>query len=130
MLALDRGGICEGFAYRLPDQDKIGQIIRLLKREIDANPPTNVPMWIGLETTDGPLNALAFVALPDGPAYAGKRPLPEVARVLARAAGHWGSAAQYAFNTISHLEERGIRVDDLWQIQQLMATEIRAEFGR
>ena len=130
MLALDRGGICEGLAYRLPDQDKIEQIIRLLKREIDANPPTNVPKWIGIETTEGPLNALAFVALPDGPAYAGRRPLPEVARVLARAAGHWGSAAQYAFNTISHLEERGIRDDDLWQIQQLMANEIRAEFGR
>ena len=130
MLALDRGGICEGLAYRLPDQDKVGQIIRLLKREIDANPPTNVPMWIGIETTDGPLNALAFVALHDGPAYAGRRPLPEVARVLARAAGHWGSAAQYAFNTISHLEEHGIRDEDLWQIQELMATEIRAEFGR
>jgi len=130
MLALDRGGICEGLAYRLPDQDKIGQIVRLLKREIDANPPTNVPMWIDIETSDGTLSALAFVALPEGPAYAGRRPLPEVAKILARAAGHWGSAAQYAFNTISHLEERGIRDDDLWQIQQLMANEIRAEFGR
>jgi cation transport protein ChaC len=125
MLALDRGGSCSGIAFRLPLGDKHGQIVRLLQREIDANPPTNVPRWIEVSTTEGRLKALAFVALRDGIAYAGKRPLPEVASVLSRAAGHWGSAAQYAFNTISKLEEHGIRDRNLWRIQELMASEIR-----
>ncbi len=126
MLALDRGGICVGIAYRLPAGDRHGQIVRLLEREIDANPPTNVPRWIEVATTEGRLKALAFIASRRGSAYAGKRPLAEVANVLSRAAGHWGSAAQYAFNTISKLEEHGIRDRSLWQIQKLMATEIHA----
>ncbi len=130
MLALDRGGTCVGIAFRLPAGDNHGQIVQLLKREIDANPPTNVPRWIDVSTVEGRLKALAFVALPKGNAYAGKLPLPEVASVLSRAAGHWGSAAQYAFNTISKLEEHGIRDRNLWQLQKLMAAEIRAIYGR
>ncbi|MCO5072189.1 MAG: gamma-glutamylcyclotransferase [Rhizobiaceae bacterium] len=124
MLALDHGGTCVGIAYRLPPENKHGQIARLLEREIDANPPTNVPRWITVSTAEGRLKALAFVALRSGKAYAGKRPLAEVASVLSRAAGHWGSAAQYAFNTITKLEEHGIRDRNLWQIQKLMAAEI------
>ncbi|MDY0871630.1 gamma-glutamylcyclotransferase [Dongia rigui] len=126
MLALDRGGTCVGIAYRLPAGDTHGQVVQLLRREIDANPPTNVPRWISVATSDGPIRALTFVALPTGNAYAGRRPLPEVANVLSRAAGHWGSAAQYVFNTVSKLEEHGIRDRNLWQIQKLMAAEIRA----
>ncbi len=126
MLALDRGGTCVGIAYRLPTGDKHAQIVRLLDREIDANPPTNVPRWIEVATTEGRLKALAFIASRRGAAYAGKKPLSEVANVLSQAAGHWGSAAQYAFNTISKLEEHGIRDRNLWQIQKLMAAEIHA----
>ena len=126
MLALDRGGTCVGIANRLPSGDNHRQIVRLLEREIDANPPTNVPRWIDVSTTEGTVKALAFVALRSGPAYAGKKPLAEVARVLSRAAGHWGSAAQYAFNTIHKLEEHGIRDRNMWKIQKLMAAEIRS----
>ncbi len=126
MLALDRGGACTGIAYRLSSGDKHGQIVRLLEREIDANPPTNVPRWLNVSTSEGSIKALAFVALRRGNAYAGKTPLPEVARVLTRAAGHWGSCAQYAFNTISKLEEHGIRDRNLWDVQRMMAAEIQA----
>lgn len=129
MLALDRGGSCVGIAYRLPPGDKHGQIVRLLQREIDANPPTNVPRWIEISTGEGRLKALAFVALPEGAAYAGRLPLPEVAGVVAKAAGHWGSAAQYAFNTIGRLEAHGIRDRNLWQLQKLVAAEIRLATG-
>jgi glutathione-specific gamma-glutamylcyclotransferase len=125
MLALDRGGSCAGLAYRLPDEDARGQVVRLLEREIDGNPPTNVPRWIGVRTPAGPLTAIAFVADPNGPAYAGRLPLEEVARIVARAAGHWGSAAQYTYRTISKLEEHGIRDRNLWRLQQLVADEIR-----
>ena len=128
MLALDRGGSCVGMAYRLPVGDVHGQIVKLLNREIDANPPTNVPRWINVATEEGPIKALAFVASSKGRAYDGKRPLSEVAAVLSRAAGHWGSSAQYAFRTIGTLEEHGIRDRNLWQIQKMMAEDIRRRF--
>lgn len=129
MLALDRGGSCKGIVYRLPAQDHFRQLGVLMRREIDANPPTNVPRWMSVKTDKGTIRALAFVATPDGNAYAGKLPLEKVAHVLARAAGHWGSSAQYLFRTATMLEEHGIRDRNVWRIQSLVAQEIeKAEF--
>lgn len=124
MLALDRGGTCKGVAYRLPKEDHFGQIGLLLRREIDANPPTNVPRWISVKTEQGTVRALTFVAAPGGNAYAGTLPIEKVAHVLARAAGHWGSCAQYLFRTATMLEEHGIRDRNIWMIQGLVAKEI------
>ena len=125
MMQLDRGGSCTGVAYRLPDADHRSQLVRLLKRETDGKPATNVPRWIGLATPEGPIRALAFVASPQGPAYTGRLPLPLVAQTLAQAAGHWGSGASYLHNTVRHLEEHGIRDRNLWILQSLVADEIR-----
>ncbi|HEY0920136.1 gamma-glutamylcyclotransferase [Devosia sp.] len=125
MMALDRGGSCAGVVYRLPDADHHGQVTRLLLRETDGNPATNVPRWIQVATPRGPIRALAFVASPRGPAYAGRLPLPAVAATVARAAGHWGSCAQYLYNTVCKLEEHGIRDRNLWMLQALVAEEIR-----
>ena len=126
MLALDRGGSCKGVAYRLPAKDHFGQIGLLVRRELDANPPTNVPRWISVKTKGGTLRALTFVADPEGRAYAGRLSLERVAHVLARAAGHWGSTAQYLFRTVTMLEQHGIRDRNLWRIQSLVAQEIEA----
>ncbi len=124
MLALDRGGLCHGNAYSLPNKDHKAQIVRLLEREIDANPPTNVPRWIDVSTDKFNLKALTFIADPNGPAYAGKLSLEKVAWTLARAAGHWGSSAQYLYNTFNMLESSGIHDEAIWKLQSLVAHEI------
>lgn len=124
MMALDRGGSCNGLAFRLPTQDHFKQLVVLTEREVDANPPTNIPRWIPVKTEAGIVKALAFVAARDGMAYTGKLPHEKVAHVLARAAGHWGTAAQYLFRTVTSLEEHGIRDRNLWRIQSLVAQEI------
>jgi cation transport protein ChaC len=124
MLALDRGGTCVGNVYSLPNRDHKSQIVRLLEREIDANPPTNIPRWIDVSTGQSDVKALTFIADPKGPAYAGKLPIDEVAWTLARAAGHWGSSAQYLFNTFTKLESSGIHDVSIRQLQALVAQEI------
>jgi cation transport protein ChaC len=124
MLALDKGRSCTGVAYRLSGGDHKAQIIRLLEREIDANPPTNVPRWIDISTDSSQIRAITFIADSKGPAYAGKLTPDETAWVLARAAGHWGSCAQYLYNTVAKLESEGIHDTDLNTIQQLVANEI------
>lgn len=125
MMALDRGGSCNGIAYRLSDADELGQVVQLLARETDDIRPTNVPRWLDVATPEGPLRALAFVASPVGANYAGGLPEREVARTLARAAGHWGSGAQYLHNTVAGLAAHGIRDRNLWSLQALVADEIR-----
>jgi cation transport protein ChaC len=124
MLALDRGGSCAGLVYRLRETAPVTQVTKLLERELDGNPPTNVPRWIRVTTPSGPVTAMAFVADPKGRAYAGRLQLEQVAHIVARAAGHWGSSAQYAWRTIAKLEEFGIRDSSLWRLQTLVAAEI------
>lgn len=125
MMALDRGGCCQGVAYRLPDADHAAQLHRLVRRETTMKPATNVARWIDVRCADGERRkALAMTANPKGPAYAGKITLPEVARILARAAGHWGTGAEYLFNTVHHLDQFGIRDRNLWRLQEMVAKEI------
>jgi cation transport protein ChaC len=127
MLALDRGGACKGIAYRLPEEGLTEALGKLLRREMSAKPPSNVPRWIGLETAQGPVRALAFVVDRNAPAYAGSLELGQVADTLATATGHWGSCAEYLYNTVTHLEARGIRDRKLWQLQALVAERLQAE---
>jgi glutathione-specific gamma-glutamylcyclotransferase len=124
MMALDRGGSCAGVIYELPNQDHSVQLERLLRREMTNKPPTNMPAWLQVETQGEKFRALAFVVSRSGHSYQGKLPLEEVAAILARAAGHWGSGAEYLFNTVSHLEQLGIHDRNLWKLQKLVAAEI------
>ena len=73
---------------------------------------------------------MAFVMNRSAPTYVGRLPLEEVADVLARACGHWGSGADYLRNTVAHLEEHGIRDRNLWRLQALVAERIRVRGGR
>jgi len=125
MMCLDRGGHCEGLALRMSEDDLASQIRVLLDREVGSREAFDAVRWIDVETADGPLRALAFYAHPhllDN--YGENRPLTDVAHALARACGHWGSGAEYLYNTVSHLEEQGIHDAHLWDLQDLVAKEI------
>lgn len=126
MMSLDRGGQCRGVVLKLPQEDLKGQLDKLLRREITVKPPNNIPRWISVETDRGPLRAIAFVMNRQSRFYTGKLPLEEVADVLASACGHWGSGAEYLYNTVAHLEENGVRDRNLWRLQALVAERIQA----
>lgn len=124
MMGLQRGGRCEGVAYRLPDTDLVGQVTRLLQREVGGGEEMIGVRWIDVETDQGKLRTLAFWAGASGRDYIVKHPLSQVAHILARACGHVGSGAAYLYHTVVKLEELGIRDRNLWRLQQLVADEI------
>jgi cation transport protein ChaC len=124
MMGISPGGSCHGVAFRLPDGDLTGRLVRLLRREISYKPPANQPGWHEVESGGEKYRALAFTTDPASAAYAPGIPDEEVAQILARAAGHWGSGAEYLYNTVSHLEALGIHDPYLWRIQALVAEEI------
>lgn len=130
MMALERGGRCDGVAYRFPDGDRPAQIERLLRREISEHESIGAVRWLPATTAAGPLKALGFWVGIKGPGTALAQPLDKVAHVLARACGHIGSCAEYLYNTVLHLEEFGIHDRNLWRLQQLVAAEIMAIHGR
>ena len=131
MMCLDRGGQCEGVALRLGDDDLTGQIHRLLFREVGSDEALESVRWIGVQTDQGPVRALCFYAHPHLlDFYSEGRALQDIAHSLARACGHWGSGAEYLYNTVSHLTDIGIHDADLWQLQELVAEEIKLIYGR
>jgi glutathione-specific gamma-glutamylcyclotransferase len=126
MMALDRGGQCRGVLFELPPEDLEHQLDRLFRREFTMKPINNVPRWLKVQTASGPVGALGFVMNRASPHYAGRLAPDQVARTLATACGHWGTGAEYLFNTVTHLEARGIRDSGLWRLQDLVARQIDA----
>ena len=124
MLALDRGGCCEGVLFRLPDNDHHDQLRRLVQRELGYRESVGTTRWINVRTDTGSVRALVFYAGPKTRSYIGKLPVEEVARTLASAAGHIGSCAMYLYQTVAKLEEHGIHDRHLWHLQELVAQEI------
>lgn len=126
MMALDLDGTCEGMLYELPSENPHAQVEKILRREMTNKPPTNMPRILDVIGQSGTARALVFTSSRSGPSYVGKLPLPEVAHILARAAGHWGTGAEYLFNTVSHLEQLEIHDENLWELQKLVAEEIES----
>ena len=126
MMALERGGRCDGVIYRIPDHDRRDQLRRMLRREIRFHQNRDMVRWIPVRTEQGSRRVLVFWAGPTGPRILSRLPLEQVAQLLARACGPIGSCAEYLFNTVSHLEQFGIQDRNLWRLQKLVASEIRA----
>lgn len=124
MLALRRGGSCNGIVFRLSEEDRLGQIQRMIRREISSISDASSIRWVSVDTPDGPVRALMFWAGPRGDRVLNGLPLESVASTLARACGHIGSCAEYLYLTVKHLEEKGIRDRNLWKLQELVAAEI------
>lgn len=126
MLALARGGACSGVAYRMPDDDPHGRMLRLLKREITDHVDLPWLRWLSVRANGGVFRALTFYCAPKEDADLVHLPLAQQATRIARAVGHVGSCAEYLRNTVEHLEALGIRDRYLWQLQALVAAEIDA----
>ena len=125
MMALDRGGQCRGMACRLPAEEAVASLGKIWRREMSSRPPTNRPRWLDIHTPGGTVRGIAFTADRKGRAYVRPRSLEETADILAGAVGHWGSGAEYLFETVSHLEALGIRDRNLWRLQAVVAERIR-----
>jgi cation transport protein ChaC len=125
MMALDRGGSCRGVIQRLPRErarECLGQFIR---REMSVKPSTNQPRWVTVESNGERVRAIATAADRTGYNYDGGRGIDDIADVLSRAVGHWGSGAEYLMQTVKHLEDLGIHDPYLWKLQELVAERIR-----
>jgi cation transport protein ChaC len=128
MMALDRGGQCQGMIFQIAAPVE-NTLAKLFRREMTVKPMVNVPRWLTAQTSRGPVRALGFVVNRQDGRYAGKLSLDEVAEVLSKAAGHWGSCAEYLYETVAHLEKLGIHDRNLWRLQRLVAERILREHG-
>jgi cation transport protein ChaC len=124
MLALQQGGSCRGVAFRLPGDDALGRMRRLLIREGDFHESMPCFRWLAARGGGELLKVMTFYAMPRRHPWLEPLPPDQQAQRIARAAGRIGSCAAYLKNTVEHLEARGIHDPYLWDMQRRVADEI------
>jgi cation transport protein ChaC len=107
MLALERGGDCEGIAYRLAPHQLESELAILWNREMLAG--FYRPQWVPAQLRDGRIvTAVTFEVDPSHCQYCGDLPIDKVAHHLAFAEGRRGASRDYLANTAAHARALGI----------------------
>jgi glutathione-specific gamma-glutamylcyclotransferase len=121
VLGLDRGGACEGIAYRVAASDA-AETVRYLRAREQVNGvyrEAHVP----IELIEGPrreVMALTYIVERAHPSYAGRLPLALQARLIRAGRGLSGNNLDYLISTLRHLAELGIREPDLARVLTLI----------
>ncbi|MDR9776025.1 gamma-glutamylcyclotransferase [Rhizobium hidalgonense] len=126
MLALRPGGSCSGLVLKLPCKTKEQDLRTLLAREIRYSEVCDMVRWISVKTPTGTRRALTFWASTKRSRLTEKIPLDDAAVLIAQACGPAGSCAEYLHRTVLDLADRNIFDRNLWQLQQMVATRLRA----
>jgi cation transport protein ChaC len=101
MLALERGGRCEGIAYRLTPDQVQSEFGILWNREMLAG--AYQPCWVPTRLRDGrTITAVTFEIDPDHCQYCGDLPIERAAHHIAFAEGRRGACRDYLANTAAH----------------------------
>jgi cation transport protein ChaC len=126
MLALDHGGSCKGEVFRIAEESAAAELEKLVRREIPYRRRAKAWRFVDVDIHGVREKALTFYAGMRQDLFYARLPIHTQAHMLARAAGHGGSGAAYLHQTVLKLEELGIHDSYLWELQHLVAAEIRA----
>jgi cation transport protein ChaC len=123
VLGLDRGGMCEGIAFRV-SADKARQTLRYLReREQVGSVYREALVPVTLLTGERPeVMALAFLVERAHPSYAGDLPLAEQVHLIRGGIGRSGNNIDYLASTLAHLAALGIRERPLERLQTIVGT--------
>jgi len=117
VLGLDRGGACRGMAFRVTPGAEDDTVAYLREREqvsevyVEAYRPVRLADGSG-----GTVRALTYLADTTHSQYAGKLDLDAQARIVRACHGPSGANIDYVLNTVSHLEEFGLRDSRLFAL--------------
>jgi cation transport protein ChaC len=107
MLALERGGSCEGIAYRLAPEQVKSELGILWNREMLAG--YYKPQWVPATLRDGrTVTAVTFEVDTGHCQYCGDLPVDKQAHHIAFAEGRRGACRDYLANTAAHARALGI----------------------
>ena len=122
MLALDRGGSCNGIVLGVRRERAREELTSVFMREMTGQ--TYRARWGKVRTDAGIVDAITFVANHASEHYAGRRSLEEIAKYIARGCGHLGPCKDYLFNTMQHMEELGLKDPMLRKLCNLVEKEL------
>lgn len=106
VLGLDRGGSCQGVAFRIDSEVATHELDIIFRREMVSD--AYLARLVRVHTEDGPVRAATFVINRESPRYCPETDLDTTAGKIARAEGWLGPCADYLLNTVDHLGELGL----------------------
>ena len=114
VLGLDKGGHCDGVAFRI-DVNQRAQIIDYLhKRELIGYAYTPLTTPVDLPHTK--VHAYTFIADPNHPHYAGDLGIEAAAAIIMRAQGQSGLNRDYLISTVEKLADDGVAEQALTEL--------------
>ena len=120
MLALDRGGVCRGVAFRIPAAEVREELLLVWRREMLSG--AYLARWVSVATDEGPLRAVTFVVNQAHKRYSGKLSDAATAERIMVATGELGSCLDYF--------ERTVRILRTLQVNDAALGRIEAEIAR
>lgn len=124
VLGLDRGGACEGIAFRVSPDQRAATLGYLRRRELiyavyrEALVPVDLTHEAGQPTKT--VWAITYIAERCHPAYAGALPLHREAHLIRRSVGLGGTNLDYLMSTRRHLRDLAIREPHLDRLATLI----------
>jgi glutathione-specific gamma-glutamylcyclotransferase len=134
ILGLDRGGTCEGLAFRIAPQNARAVLNYLRIREQISGVYREARVAVelhGLSNGAAPerQTAVAFLAEPAHPSFMPRLPMAQQARIIANARGLTGTNFEYLANTVSELTRLGIRERELERVLAVIGPVRAAKIG-
>lgn len=136
VLGLDRGGVCDGIAFRVAPEQRQQVLAYLRRRELIYAVYREALVPVDISHAPGqPLRtvwAVTYIAERAHPAYAGCLPLAREASLIRRSAGQGGTNLDYFLSTLRHLKELGIsepRLDRLVTLTGALAARAAVNGG-
>jgi len=123
MLALDRGGSCNGIAFRIPAAQARDELLLAWRREMFGG--SYAARWMTAHTEQGPVRAVTFVANRKSARYDASLTEAQIVDCLSSATGELGSCASYLFDTTESLRAVGVRDPTMERLRRLVESRGR-----
>ena len=118
MLALDRGGVCRGMAFRIAAGRVREELLLVWRREMLSG--AYQARWVSVRTDQGPVRAVTFVVNGGHARYSGRLSEADTAARIAVAGGELGTCRDYFDRTVEALHAFGIRDAALERISRVL----------
>jgi cation transport protein ChaC len=124
VLGLDRGGACNGMAFRVAEKERMATIAYLREREQVTTVYREVirSVWLGNDARER-VSALAYVVDRSHVQYAGRLTLDAQLHLIRQGHGASGPNSEYVVSTVEALEREGYRDASLHRLAAALRHE-------
>jgi cation transport protein ChaC len=121
-LVPEPGQACQGLVLEL-DEDHLDEDLKALW-DREQNSGVYKPMWMQADSIDGPVDVMTFVVIPDHPHFVPPMAREEMAEIMSKAEGLYGSNHDYLIRLLEVMDALGAEDPDLQELDAHIRTRL------